>query len=858
MSRYWLNETDKEVEKFHPVCEEALNNALKLTMLDESYHVEHHRYVGSLEMDLVISNKTTGKIFCVIEVKRTIPAVYSSRYQYQAMSYVQSLRDSEKETNYYILTNLECSCMFKYSVARPNVYDQMLQPGVVFNHRFSDVPEAEFKENLTYQFRDFILKILGNDSNYILSFSEFATSVKEAMPSHLKWNTSLAYMFYEYIRGSFNEIGRSELYDIRSFRNDIAAICREASQVNFNGIFGFTQSEYDSHYRPIQKMLVDLYKLGQNYKDADAICNIMHQVISSGHTHDGEVPTDIELAQTLVSLVKTIVPSLAESETITDPAAGSGTLLSAAVAGYQGVSPTQICANDINPLLIQLLTLRMGLHFASTIDRTNFPEVSTQDIADLPKLYFDKTKIIVLNPPYLSATAVGSAERKGKLASRIQFLTGNASKTNIGQASLECIFIELVTALVKKDTVIACIIPNTHISALGSAEVEFRRFLLDDFGLSMIFNYPQTNLFEDVAQNTSIFIGRAHTKQTEVKFVQSLSLVSEINQDDVASAIDSLIESESPNELIPGLVGNIVPTSKLRDNVSNGWKFLDSVVGDVSAFVESHIYSNVRFANITTSGYDKRYRGTVGNLGGSDLLYITTKDDFYEEVKNIVDGHLKAGLRNADYASYFVGDGDQQFFDITDVDSSQVESVIDIYLKKYNGTTKQKKKDKPVSDWVSIMKKEIAHKVPENTVLLPRGSRKYASVYVTTKPTYLSTNLLAIETGSLTEAKVLASWMSSIFYQLQLEVVSKNQGGMRKLEIENINRTSVPLFSLLTQEEIDLIEATPIDSFFDLKNPSIRPIDKVWAAIIIKNEDVDLILSNALRYLTILAKNRES
>lgn len=859
MSKQWLSETDKEVEAFHPVCEQALTEALVMVGFDNIYKVEHHRYVGSLEMDLVISHKTTNKIFCVIEVKRTIPAVYSSRYQFQAMSYVQSLRDSEKETNYYILTNLECSCLFRYSTQRPNVYDQLLQPGIVFNHRFEDVSEAKFREDLALQYRDFLTKIITGNTNYVLSFSEFAANVKESMPFLLKWNTSLAYMFYEYIRGSFNEIGRHDLYDIRQFRNDILAICREASRVNFYGIFGFSEEQYDKKYQPIRKLLSELYKLGKNYKDADAICNIMHQVISSGHTHEGEVPTDIELAQTLISIIKTFVPEIPLNQNITDPAAGSGTLLSAAVTGYKNLSPSQIQANDINKKLIQLLTLRMGLNFASTVNRDDFPTVRTEDISILPKSFFDKTKVIVLNPPYLSAISEGCISRKNTIANRIKQITGRLSKTNVGQAPLECPFLELVTNLVKPGTLVACIIPNTHLSALGPAEVAFRDFLIEDFGLSMIFNYPQTNLFEDVAQNTSIFIGLAHEKQEKIKFIQSLSLISEINQEDIPEALEKIRESDTAEELVDGISGYLVPTSLLKEKCADGWMFLDPVISDVHSFVKEHIINNKSiFSNITEAGYGKKIRGKVGNSGGSDLLYITSNCSFYEEVKSKVDSHLKAGMRNSDFPSYIVGNGDQQFYDVSGLDENVIRSVIATYTSKYERKTKQAKKSKSEDEWLNILKKEAKNYVRANTVLLPRGSRRFASTYVTTKDTYLSTNFVAIETSSIQEAKILASWMCSIFYQLQLEIYCKNQGGMRKLEIENVNRTHVPVFSRLTKNDIDIINTVEITDFYDLKSPSIREIDRAWAKVITGNENVDNLLDDAIRYLTVLAKNREN
>lgn len=63
MAKQWLSETDMEVTSFHPVCERALEEALVMLDLDSNYKIEHHRYAGSLEMDLVISNKITKKFY---------------------------------------------------------------------------------------------------------------------------------------------------------------------------------------------------------------------------------------------------------------------------------------------------------------------------------------------------------------------------------------------------------------------------------------------------------------------------------------------------------------------------------------------------------------------------------------------------------------------------------------------------------------------------------------------------------------------------------------------------------------------------------------------------------------------------
>ena len=81
---------------------------------------------------------------------------------------------------------------------------------------------------------------------------------------------------------------------------------------------------------------------------------------------------------------------------------------------------------------------------------------------------------------------------------------------------------------------------------------------------------------------------------------------------------------------------------------------------------------------------------------------------------------------------------------------------------------------------------------------------------------------------------------------------------MRKLEAENIKKTFVPLMNALSQDDIDLIVNTPINDFYDLRNPEVREIDRVWARIMTRNEEVEDLLNEALRYLTILANNRES
>lgn len=165
----WLKYSDREVESFHPICETILNNALSILNLRETYRVEHHRSVGSLEMDFVISNIDTDKILCVIEVKRTIEAVLSTRYQLQAMNYVRELRPAEKEKDYYILTNLEAVALFKYSASRTRVIDQLLSPGIYTIGKFYQNGKEDFINILSNYFAGLINRIINDDADYFKS-----------------------------------------------------------------------------------------------------------------------------------------------------------------------------------------------------------------------------------------------------------------------------------------------------------------------------------------------------------------------------------------------------------------------------------------------------------------------------------------------------------------------------------------------------------------------------------------------------------------------------------------------------------------------------------------------------------------
>lgn len=853
----WIKNTDKEVECFHPVCKEALEGALKQLNIDKDYEVQHHRYVGTIEMDLVIASKETNKILCVVEVKRTIAAVNSTRYQYQAMSYVQSLRDNELESRYYLLTNLESSCLFKFEKNRPNVYEQIIEPGFSLNHKFADVSREVFMADLTKQYANFISIIKNDRGKYMLSFKQFADEIHDKLDKDIEWKKALVALFYEYIRGSFTKINRNELKTIAQLSNKVDLICQEGLKVNFKDIF--TLPELASKQRNVETnrtLLQQLFDLGKTYVDADELASVMHKVVSEEHKHEGEVPTDTDLATLMLWLVKCITGELNEDEKIMDPASGSGSLLCATANVYEHIQPSQLIANDINSRLLQLLSLRIGLKFASTVEKGNTARITSMNIADLPTTDFDHVRAIVMNPPYLAATGMSCVSRKAELYRRIRLLKGCEPTTTSGQMPLEGPFVELVSTLAKEGTVIAAILPNTHFTTKGDASRAIRTMLLNDFGLQLIFNYPQEKLFEGVTQNTSIAIGVKGTRTDNVLYLYSNEIVSEID----ASSISDILKSEFSIEELANInsqfEGCLLPKKKLEQKIGDGWQIGNMTKHDAQNFVQANIATSRLLTTLSDSEFKDYHRGKIGNEGCTKLLYLKPNSIFLAKVRSQLKGHTAAGLNNAKFDSVNIGRGESVFFNVSGMSDRQIREIVDLFLAESNRKNKkQRRDDKSPEEYVATLKKESKRVSPAFSVMLPRAIRSNGRVFVSNRPTFVSTNFFVIESDEI-GSKILASWFSTIFYQLECEAYCNNRAGARKMEEKDFNPLHVPITSELSEDEKQRIVTTPISEFINLRLPQVRDVDRVWAEILF-GDNAEELIEEALMLVPILVADRE-
>ena len=812
--------SDREVERFHPICQQSLQMALSLTGKADTYRIEHHKNAGGLEMDFAITNRNSGKVMCVVEVKRTPSAVKSSRYQYQAMSYIQQLPPTQIERPYYVITNIECSCMFKYDASRPNVHQQMLTPGLVDNVKFMAVEDDRELTRLTAEHFAKLLTTAFNDSGrYLGGFDAIVAMLADAaLHDSDSWPGLVARFAYEYIRGAMDGVKRDTgLCDIRQYDQNTAALGRAMAHIDFAGIFAAGQCGHPPKLRP--GTLADAYALGRANIDADEIVSAVHQIVSEGFEGDGEVPTDIELGRLMTVVARHFMPELHGKAC--DPAAGSGNLLSCLCDVYPGIGPSQIKANDKKPALLQLLTLRLGLKFPMLITPDNAPSVSACSIDTLPCSYFSDVCLIMLNPPMVASISCGGERRQ--LYDRIRAF-GKEPVTDAGQPPLESAFMELINTMAVDGTVTVALLPRTHLTAQGPAAVALRRFLLNDFGLSLIFNYPGIGLFENVTKDTVMVVGIKGARPAPITLMYTMDTVADTD----LAAVAEMLNSDC-DERCGGLECLHKSREEMEADIHTGWNTNDSLAIEIAGFAGRHLDHHPAITSLNRLGANI-YRGKVGNKGLSDMLFLSPDREPYRSLKPQYAALLPWGMRNAKSDCAELTEGDSLFLDARILPHSIVSGIIDRHISSAPRQGRQRRDYKSREAVEEILYEEAQNSCRENSVLLPRDLRRYGRVYRCAHEMYVSTNFFVIEGLGEVESRLLASWMTTVFFQLSCELFGKNQEGTRKMERGELFRTHIPNMDKIGSNAKETIAAAwPPPGFIDLQKPEVQTTDELGA-----------------------------
>jgi hypothetical protein len=307
---------------------------------------------------------------------------------------------------------------------------------------------------------------------------------------------------------------------------------------------------------------------------------------------------------------------------------------------------------------------------------------------------------------------------------------------------------------------------------------------------------------------------------------------------------------------MPGIVSKQFSISEFEKTSKDGWRMLNSEMLDAISFLRDHFINSNLFVEFSQlDSFIKR--GQAGNSGGSDILFFDSRTELYDKFRNrpII---YSVGMRNAKLETFDIGIGDRKFLDYSCNSDKIINEIISTYLSLPEREGKQQRKNKTNFEWIQILKKESEKVFPSNSVLIPRAIRVKGKVYLSCNPVFVSTNFIVCTLPTFDKALILSTWISTVFYQLICEVSSKDQEGMRKMEVADIEKTYIPVFEKIKQTTIKELEKEYKSmKFLNLTKPEIRIVDIIWAKELFY-EKADYMLKETIRLLHYLANRRNT
>lgn len=840
--------TDNEVAIFHPYFQDAADQALISLGLKDEYSVVHHHPTSSGIVDFVILRNDSKKVFLTIEVKRTTMSTRSSGRR-QARDYYNNL-GATMATKYYCSTNLELLELFKDDNSRKETHTQQVlvdEGNVGF---FNENTNEEFFNKLVSILKSVILIVINNEGVYLDKLTNIRNELKNRVDNISDWHQFFIPTIFEYILGMANNSNylRNAIKSlgwprtVERYKSTPEKIISKGSALDFHQIFSKPAPKSNDPLCFSSNVLNEAFEAGKASSLGEDIAELVNSILKP--KGKGIVETDVELARLLSIIARdALTYHIREDELIWDPCAGSGRLLTSLEPGFVQVAPTQIWANEVKERFKQPLSLRLGMSFINSISKNNIPKVTINNITEIEKADCQRVRLVLINPPYISG--IESVSKREKFAERINFLSSKKSKTNKGQIGLEAVFLELVVNLVETDTVVACILPFQHLTRLSKEIASFRTFLVDDFGLSHIVTYPMEGLFSGVMKETVIIVGSKGNSENNIKLVSIESPVSNIDLHQLNVNLQNL--SHNP-------MRGVHSTSFKRDvfklQAKVGWRRLLGSGGGASKFIANNFGSFTRLIDFKENAMSKEKiyrRGGAGNAGASDLVLIKPNCTIMKPVLDLIpDSWQKKGIKNSENVpnicySYTLPEvaiyPPVTAYEVLHSDHTILNNILTKYIEvsgnNKKNTGKQKKAVKSTLDLINLIKSSQKFS-GQKEVLIPRATRRFARVCLLEDPeAIISTNFLKVKIKDKMTRTLLASWMLSIFGQLQIEFLANPQEGMRKLEIGTLNNFLIPNFDMLNRpKHITLMNLFENEKPLDFIAPVERDTDILWAQIL--------------------------
>ena len=269
--------------------------------------------------------------------------------------------------------------------------------------------------------------------------------------------------------------------------------------------------------------------------------------------------------------------------------------------------------------------------------------------------------------------------------------------------------------------------------------------------------------------------------------------------------------------------------AEMEAGIPTGWATSDSLTMEIAEFASRYLDNNHGIKRLG-SLQANIYRGKVGNKGLSGLLFLSPRKEPCRSMAPELVAMLSPGMRNAKADEAEVTGGDCLFLNADLLPSQAVEALVDSYINSTPRQSRQRRDHKSRTTILDILHEEARNASRANSVLLPRDLRRYGRVYRCAHEMFVSTNFFVIEGLDSMDSRLMASWMTTVFFQLSCELFGKNQEGTRKMERGELFRTHIPNMDKIGSNAKETIAAAwPPPGFIDLQKPEVQTTDELWA-----------------------------
>ncbi|MCX2678849.1 BpuSI family type II restriction endonuclease [Galbibacter sp. EGI 63066] len=850
MINLWYN--SDEVTGFHPVVENAINNAISNCGYDTLLELEHHPSIpnSTIIPDFAIKLKSSNRYIFVIEVKKTSRDVTSQRFQNQSRSYVSDFSPYWEPgyPKYFCLTNIEELILF---ADRQGPISTCILKGNPKSHtRFNPQTRDATQTSLEFQATfEQILPLIVNrtqpdwDNNWQPIIDTFYQNY-QSVSSSLGYNKELSdelslYEFFRllaftYLKDYYNQTNNSnqsyfrsfpsQSDSLQSFTNRLSNNYTRVLQLDFNQVFSNHPNSTDRIFpENFNVSIIQYFKntiLALNNYGSQAVSDnplpeyIFNLLTSKVYDKEilhkkGKIMSDTELS-ILLSTVTIDNPNAS----VLDPCSGDGALLDAAYDYLNILNLTngntlthnqllnQINGIEIDPFLAQLATFRLVSKNLSGVDNTtNANIIAGSTFRNSNNSGYD---VVLMNPPFLR-----NDNPDAPITSADKTLMNNAitscGQTNFvtlaSQPNLYFYFVNYVWHYLNNQGKAGIILMAKF---LNNEEGEhLKQFILDK--VDAIILYPR-NFFEDFKVTTVITVLNKQPSN-EIKFLRIIDSDLLSRPNDIKSILNSTTTTTITSDY----------TLKITDrniNASDNWKMHFNDPEDKFAALDT-----LQFLEPLGDFFTNKRRGGAENSGGSKIIFPDFTKSPYLGISNSNKGF---GIKNSRGSRSLIleqADLEQELaihfpnrYDDSSVNGLGTTYQSDTSLNSVftaNNTNDSAK-------WKRIVNAAYRNKVNFD-ILIPRAERTKHSCYFNpfTSPVVLTTNFFYLSSfvngntnSSITEGsqiKFITAYLNSCFGQIQFEIHSNNQEGLRKLEGFHIDELKVPDVKQLTRNEIDSV-----------------------------------------------------